>query len=273
MAYRPIGLFDSGVGGLSVFSQLQRQLPREDLIYFADTLHMPYGPRSPKQLREFVFAILRFLQQHEVKLVIMACNTSSAVVLDEAQVEFSLPIIGMIKPVAHMLANKQVARLGVMATRATVESGTYQKELRKAGFVGELYCQACPELATVVEIGSGADRLATVLKEYTAPLRRARVEQVLLGCTHYPFVGQAISDALGGGVMLLDPATYVVAEVKQFLADRGMLRTEVTGDQHVAYVSGDAKSFAHRAGQLLRQQVRVLPVTFAAEQSSYHEIS
>lgn len=273
MDCRPIGLFDSGVGGLSVFLELQRQLPKENLIYFADTVHMPYGPRSPVQLRAFVFAILRFLQEQGVKLVIMACNTSSAVVLDSARTQFSLPIMGMIRPVVQELASSKVARLGVMATEATVQSGTYRKELREVGFEGELYCQACPELASLVETGSDAASLAAVLREYSAPLRRAQVEQVLLGCTHYPFARQVISDALGADILLLDPATYVVAEVKQLLSSRGMLRTTTTGVQHTAYVSGDVASFARRAGQLLGYQVNALPVAFATEQSVYHLIN
>lgn len=273
MSCQPIGLFDSGVGGLSVFLELRRQLPFENLVYFADTLHMPYGPRSPEQLRQFVFAILQFLEERNVKLVVMACNTSSAVVLPLARAAFSLPMVGMIEPVAQKLASNQARRLGVMATEATVRSGTYSKQLRKVGFQGELYCQPCPELAALIEAGEDGEQLAPALHEYTAPLRQAQVEQVVLGCTHYPFASQAIKVALGNDALLLDPATYVAAEVRRFLEERQLLRTAIAPAGHTAYVSGNLAAFEQRASQLLGYQINAQPVNFNSEQSTYNLLS
>ncbi len=273
MSCQPIGLFDSGVGGLSVLLELERQLPTENIIYFADTLHMPYGPRSPEQLRQYVFAILQFLQEQNVKLVIMACNTSSAVVLPFAQEKFPLPMIGMIEPVVQQLALSPVRRLGVMATEATVQSGTYSRELKKAGFTGEVYCQPCPELAALVEMGVGNSRLASVLQECSQPLIQAQVEQVVLGCTHYPFASKALSTALGNDILLLDPATYVVAEAKHFLERKQLLRNELTAAQHLAYVSGSLPAFEQRAEQLLGRSLKAQPVGFSAEQANYHLLS
>lgn len=273
MSCQPIGLFDSGVGGLSVFLELERQLPAENLIYFADTLHMPYGPRSPEQLRQFVFAILRFLQDQNVKLVIMACNTSSAIVLPFAKEVFSLPMLGMIEPVVQQLAPSPVKRLGVMATEATVQSGTYSRELQKAGFQGEVYCQACPELAGLIEMGEENARLTSVLYEYSKPLRQAQVEQVILGCTHYPFASKALGAVLGNDISLVDPATHVVAEAKRLLERERLLRTEWTAAQHMAYVSGSLAAFEHRADQLLGHPLDARPVGFKAEQAVYHLLS
>lgn len=270
MSCQPIGLFDSGVGGLSVLREVERQLPSENIIYFADTLHMPYGPRSPEQLQEIVYAILRFLQERHVKLVIMACNTSSAVVLPLAKQQFSLPMLGMIDPVVKRLADSSVARLGVMATEATVRSGTYSQELYGAGFRGEVYCQVCAELAALVEAGENPEQLNHALQDYAAPLRRAQVEQVVLGCTHYPFVSQSISAALGHKVSLLDPATYVVDEAKRFL-ERENLRCELgTPGQHMAYVSGNLPTFERRAEQLLKRPLNAWPVSYQTEQATYN---
>lgn len=270
MSCQPIGLFDSGVGGLSVLRELEHQLPTENIIYFADTLHMPYGPRSPEQLREIVYAILRFLQERNVKLVIMACNTSSAVVLPLARGQFPLPMLGMIEPTIGRLAGSSVKRLGVMATEATVRSGTYSRELLGAGFEGEVYCQPCPELAAIIELGEDKGRLEAVLQAYSLPLKQAQVEQVVLGCTHYPFAHQAISQALGSNVSLLDPATYVVEEAKCFLEQAHLLcKSDVPG-QRMAYVSGSLAAFERRASQLLGRPLSAWAVHYQAEQAVYN---
>ena len=270
MSCQPIGLFDSGVGGLSVLREVERQLPSENVIYFADTLHMPYGPRSLEQLQEIVYAILRFLQERNVKLVIMACNTSSAVVLPLAKQQFSLPLLGMIDPVVKRLADSPVRRLGVMATEATVRSGTYSKKLYRAGFQGEVYCQACAELAALVEVGEDPERLNAVLQAYAVPLRQAKAEQVVLGCTHYPFVSHSISAVLGHEVSLLDPATYVVDEAKRCLERENMRCGLGTPGQHIAYVSGNLPTFERRAEQLLKRPLAAWPVSYLAEQATYN---
>lgn len=270
MSCQPIGLFDSGVGGLSVLRELRRQLPSENTVYFADTLHMPYGPRSPEELQEIVYAILKFLQERNVKLVIMACNTSSAVVLPSARLEFVLPMLGMIDPVVKRLASSSVQRLGVMATEATVRSGTYGRELSSAGFQGVVYCQPCAELAALVESGDSTEHLDSVLQTYASPLRQAQVEQVVLGCTHYPFASQSISAALGSEIPLLDPATYVVEEAKGYLEREDMLCGLDAPGQTIAYVSGSLSSFEHRASQLLDRPPTAWPVRYLAEQATYN---
>ena len=241
--------------------ELKRQLPSENLIYFADTLHMPYGSRTKEELHELVFAILNFLQEQGVKLVIMACNTSSAVVLPAAREAFSMPILGMIEPLVRQLAVSPVKRLGVMATEATVRSGTYNRELRRVGFQGEVYSQPCPELAALIETGADERRLAGALQVYTSPLRQAQVEQVVLGCTHYPFVSEELITVFGGKVELIDPATYVVAEAKGVLEQEKMLCQSDTPGSRRAYVSGDLSAFQQRASQLLGETIVTQPVS------------
>lgn len=262
MSCQPIGLFDSGVGGLSVLCELRRQLPSENLVYFADTLHMPYGPRSPKDLQRIVYAILRFLQEQQVKLVIMACNTSSAVVLPLAREAFSVPMLGMIEPTVQQVASQPVKRLGVMATEATVRSGTYDNELKRAGFQGWVYCQPCPELADLIEEGKDDERLATVLRAYSLPLRQAGVEEVILGCTHYPFASEELKTVLGPDIRLLDPATYVVAAAKRLLEQEHLLCQSDRAGGSVAYVSGSLAAFQRRAKQLLGYEIDAHPVRY-----------
>ncbi len=270
MSCQPIGLFDSGVGGLSVLCELKRQLPSENLIYFADTIHMPYGPRTPENLKRIVFGILRFLEEQKVKLVIMACNTSSAVVLPSAKEAFALPIIGMIEPVIEQVVRLQIERLGVMATEATVRSGTYERELRRAGFSGYVHCQPCPELASLIEDGEDEHRLATALQCYSSPLRKAQVEQVVLGCTHYPFAKEEIQAALGPDVLLLDPAIHVVAAAKRLLEQKQLLCQADAPGSSVAYVSGDLASFERRAKQLLGYTIDAQPVRYQENSGAYN---
>ncbi len=272
MSCRPIGLFDSGVGGLSVLRELSRQLPQENVIYFADTFHMPYGPRSAAELQKLVYAILHFLQEYNVKLVIMACNTSSALVLESARQEFPFPLVGMIQPIAKSLAASSIRRLGVLATEATVRSDKYAQEFRQAGFTGEVYSCACPALASLVEEGAGLDHLEGVLTECVAPLRQAQVESVVLGCTHYPFVAESINRVLGGCIPLLNPASYAVAQAKSLLTARHLLRSATSAPRETLFVSGDILTFERRAGQLLGRQIVATQVGFSRQEGYFTHI-
>lgn len=250
MSDRPIGLFDSGVGGLSVFQEIRRQLPQESIVYFADTLHMPYGPRTPQEIRQLVFAILDFLQRQQVKLVIMACNTSSALALGLARKHFPMPILGMISPVAEALAGVSDATLGVLATEATVRSDRYSLELKAAGFAGEVISQACPKLASMIEDGDFEKELHQVVNEYLLPMRAAEVKKIILGCTHYPFAAAIIQEQMGYPVELVDPAFHVVSEAKALLIESHLLRTAGQSD-YVFYTSGDRQVFSSRAEKLI----------------------
>ena len=250
MSCKPIGVFDSGVGGLGVLLEIKRLLPAEKVLYFADTLHLPYGPRSPKDLRRLVFAILRFFEEQGVKLVIMACNTSSAVVLPLASQVFTTPLFGMITPLARSLVAHPPGRLGLLATDATVASGAYSKELRYLGFDGQLVSAACSRLAALIEDGTDEQSLSASVEEYVAPLRAARVEAAVLGCTHYPFARETISRALGPQVTLMDPAFHVVEEVAAFMKENKLCCDSHASGAYKAYVSGDVGIFQERAQQL-----------------------
>lgn len=262
MSDQAIGLFDSGVGGLSVYQELTRQLPNEQVVYFADTLHMPYGSRSPEELRQLVFAILGFLAQQNVKLVIMACNTSSALTLELARQHFPMPILGMIQPTARALAAGNHSRLGVIGTEATIRSNKYHDELRLAGFAGDTYNQACPELASLIESGTDEGRLRQVIGQYLKPLQEAGVEKLILGCTHYPFASCLIETALNGAAELVNPATFVVQEAKQLLTEMHLLRSSEAETRHLFFTSGSVIQFESRAALLMGYQVQARPAFF-----------
>lgn len=249
MSSKPIGLFDSGVGGLSVWREIRRQLPGENVLYFGDTAHMPYGPRSPEDLKRIVYTIINFLQDNEVKLVIMACNTSSAVVLPQAVQDFRVPLLGMIRPVAQALADSPEPCLGVLATEATVRSKVYELELRSAGYQGQVLSSPCPALATMVEAGSIGVQEQGEVDRYVAPLRVARVVTTILGCTHYPFAEGSIRLAFGTPVTLIDPARLVVAEAAALLETRRLANKELRG-RTMFYTSGSAHGFAKAAQRL-----------------------
>jgi glutamate racemase len=257
-----IGLFDSGVGGLSVFRELSGELPHENIIYFADTLHMPYGSRTPEELRQLVFAILDFLVRQKTKLVIMACNTSSSWTLELARQHFTVPILGMIEPTAVALASDYSRRLGIIGTEATIRSHKYQQELEKAGFVGQVYNQACPELASLIESGANDAVLQQAIGECLLPLKQANVEQVVLGCTHYPFAAKLIQDVLGDSTTLVNPATFVVQEAKQLLRETHLLNASVEAPVYRFYTSGNVVLFEGRADMLLGRHIQARQAYF-----------
>ncbi len=263
MSDRPIGLFDSGVGGLSVFQEIRTQMPHENIAYFADTLHMPYGPRTPHEIKQLVFAILDFLQRQEAKLVIMACNTSSALALELAREHFSIPILGMIRPVAEALANSSDRALGVLATEATIRSNQYAFELKAAGYSGEVISQPCPKLASLIEQGRFDDELRQAIHDYLQPMQTSAVKKIILGCTHYPFAASMIKEQMGYAAELINPATYVVSEAKALLSQSHMLR--LAGAPRFAfYTSGDKEVFSNRAEKLITMPVQTERACFSA---------
>lgn len=262
MSDQAIGLFDSGVGGLSVFSELTRQLSQEEVIYFADTKHMPYGSRSRDELRRLVFAILDWLVDQQVKLVIMACNTSSALILDLARDRYSVPILGMIRPTAEALGQFAGQRLGIMATEATIRSDRYRQELLRAGFAGEVHNQPCPRLASLIESGADQTELASAVSLYLRPLQQASVQRLVLACTHYPFAADLIADYLGNEVELVDPAKHVIRKAGQLLSERRLGRSAPGAPRHRFYTSGNVDQFRRRAARLLGQTIEVQAAQF-----------
>ena len=264
---RPIGVFDSGVGGLTVLAEIRDRLPYEHAVYFGDTARVPYGVRDPAEVKEFAFEIIRYLTDLDVKLVVVACNTASAVALEAAQAEFDVPIIGVIEPGARAAAVDTInRRVGVLATRVTVESGAYRRAVHNLDAGVEVYEQSCPEFVPLIEKGVvDGPKLEGVARSYLEPLMRRQVDAVILGCTHYPLISAAINRILGPEVRLISSAGQTALEVGRILSRRGYLRRPRDADDLGAstYVcSADPAEFAALGGRFLGEEIEaVAPAT------------
>jgi glutamate racemase len=224
---RPIGVFDSGFGGLTVARALIDLCPGEDLVYVGDTARYPYGPRPPAEVRDFSVEIARYLAESEdVKLVVVACNTASAAALGTLRRLLPVPVVGVIEPGARAAAKAtRNRRVGVIGTVGTVASGAYQNAISALPLPVELVCAACPGFVEFVERGETRSDQVTVLAErLLAPLRDAGIDTLLLGCTHYPFLARTIADVVGRDVVLVSSADETAFEVRDVLAGRGLGR-------------------------------------------------
>jgi glutamate racemase len=257
---RPIGVFDSGVGGLTVLAEIRDRLPYEHTVYFGDTARVPYGVRDPAEVREFAFEIIRYLTDLDVKLVVVACNTAAAVALEAAQAEFDAPIVGVIEPGARAAAVDTInRRVGVLATQVTVESGAYRRAVRNLDAGIEVQEQACPEFVPLIEKGVvDGPELEKVARGYLEPLVRRRVDAVILGCTHYPLISATINRILGPEVRLISSAGQTALEVGRILSRRGYLRRPRDADDlgSSTYVcSADPAEFAALGGRFLGEEI------------------
>ncbi|MFH0912734.1 MAG: glutamate racemase [Candidatus Omnitrophota bacterium] len=250
---KPIGVFDSGVGGLTVFKELIRQLPHEDIIYFGDTARVPYGIKSKETVIRFSIENILFLLKQEVKLICVACNTVSSVALPVIKSHFRVPIVGVITPgVREAVYATENRHIGVIGTRGTIESRTYDKEIRQLDPAIKVTAVACPLFVPFAEEGWLKGReLLSIAKKYLKPLKDARVDTAILGCTHYPLLKPVIQKVLGKQVTLIDSAKQVAMEVKKILATEGLLNASRKKARHKFYVSDNTKWFSGVAERFL----------------------
>jgi glutamate racemase len=222
----PIGIFDSGVGGLTVARAVRDQLPNESIVYVGDTAHSPYGPKTIAEVRHYSIEVLDFLVDQGVKMLVIACNTSSAAVLRDARERYSVPVVEVIQPaVRRAVAATRTGRVGVIATAGTVNSLAYEDAFAAAPEL-ELFTAACPRFVELVEAGrTSGDEVLAITEGYLAPLRAARIDTLILGCTHYPFLKGAISYVMGDGVTLVSSDEETANDVYRVLVGGGMERT------------------------------------------------
>lgn len=249
---KPIGIFDSGVGGLTVYKAIRAAFPEEDLVYFGDTARVPYGPKSRNTIIEYSVQNARFLLQKGIKVLIVACNTSSAVALPEIQSLTSIPIIGVIAPGAEMAARLTLnKRIGVIGTEGTVRSGAYSTAIQEIIPEAEVFSQACPLLVPLVEEG-WLDHSATrsIVHEYLQGYKEKDIDTLVLGCTHYPLLKDLIIQELGSQINLVDSADAIA----QYL--RSLLPPEYNGQAGLDkfFVSDNEDKFTQIAGRILGTQ-------------------
>lgn len=224
MNAQPIGVFDSGIGGLTVVQALTRRLPNENIVYFGDTARVPYGPKSPQVVREYAQQDVDFLVSKQVKMVVIACNTVSAVALDVVQKRANVPVVAVILPGARdaVRATKK-KRIGVIGTMATINSGAYSNAIRQLDSEVTVFAQACPLFVPLAEEGWTDHQVtALVAKEYLFPLKLEKIDTLILGCTHYPVLREAIAGAVDPLVVLIDSGAAVAADVERVLDERAL---------------------------------------------------
>lgn len=241
---RPIGVFDSGIGGLSVVKELRRLLPKEDIVYFGDTARLPYGTKSKETIIRFSLENAEFLVSRGVKMIVIACHSSSSAALDDLTRKIDRPVVGVIEPGARAaLGHGATKKIGIIGTQATVASGTYDRVLRELGFRGEIIGRACPLFVPLVEEG-WLDRKITYLaaEEYLTPLLRDKIDVLILGCTHFPLLKDVIGQVMRG-VELVDPAVETASAVQELLAEKKMLKTSDRNGDLSIYLSDLSPNF------------------------------
>lgn len=256
--HQRIGLFDSGVGGLTVLREMYRQLPNESLLYFADSARLPYGTKSPEEILSFVREILDWMCERDVKMVVMACNTSSALALETVRQEYDLPILGVI--LAGAKAVKQGKRVGVIATSATVKSHAYRQAIQEIEPQTQVWEVACPEFVRLIEQNQVySEQTKKVAQQYLAPLLDREIDTLIYGCTHYRHLERTIRSLLPETVKIVDPAEHIVIAAENELSLLG-LRNDYSPLPTSFYVSGSPQQFASLSQQWLGYYPQVTQV-------------
>ncbi|MCC8029006.1 MAG: glutamate racemase [Lachnospiraceae bacterium] len=254
--YAPIGVFDSGVGGLTVAREIMRQIPDERIVYFGDTARVPYGSKSQDTIIRFSRQIVHFLRTKGVKAVVVACNTASALALETLQPELDIPIIGVVTPGAKVAAETTVnGKIGVIATESTIESQLYTKVIRSHNPRAQVFGKACPLFCPLVEEGWLKDPVTVeVANRYLEPLLATGIDTLVMGCTHYPLLRGTLHQIMGEKVTLVNPAYETARELKCLLEEEGISNDgmkPVKENMHQFYVSDAANKFRQFANSIL----------------------
>lgn len=256
-----IGILDSGVGGLTVVREVFRQLPNEKILYFGDTLRCPYGPRSSDEVRRFTLEIVRHLSGYPLKALVIACNTATALALEEVRHQVDVPVLGVIEPGARAAIKvSRRGRVGVIGTEGTIRSSAYERALKRIDPRLYVVSLPCPALVPLVESGGVENEESRkILRESLAPLKSHRLESLILGCTHYPLIASMISREMGPGVALISSAEETTRELIAILRGDGLLREgpPCGPEEHLFFTSGRPSSFRDIAERWLHRRVRV----------------
>ena len=253
----PIGVFDSGIGGTTVVKELIESLPNENIIYFGDTARVPYGNKSPETIIMYSRQIVQFLLSKKVKAIVIACNTGSAVALDVLKSELDVPVIGVVKPGAKAAAKVTKSnRIGVIATRATINSGIYEEFLHKTDPKIKVYKKACPLFVPLVEEGWISDDITRqVIHRYLDELLEKNIDALVLGCTHYPILTEEIAKITGDKIRLVNPAYECAREFRYLLEENDLMCEKEQKTEHHFYVSDGPKAFAELAKTFLGEGI------------------
>ncbi len=261
MNSKPIGVFDSGIGGLTVVYALTKRLPHENIVYFGDTARVPYGPKSPQVIRDYAAQDVDFLLSKDVKMIVIACNTVSGVALDVVMKHSKVPVVGVIIPGAGAAVSAtKKKRIGVIGTIATVNSKAYTNAIQQLDREVEVFARPCPLFVPLAEEGWTNHKVTElVAKEYLFPFRAEKIDTLILGCTHYPVLKDAISGAVDGSITLIDSGAATAVEVERLLAEKNLRNPSGLKPHLQFYVSDLPAKFTEIGERFLGQKMgRVL---------------
>ena len=257
MDNRPIGIFDSGVGGLTVFKEVRQLLPQENLIYFGDTARVPYGNKSPLVVQKYSLEIAKFLEMQNVKMIVIACNTASALALTTLRNEIKIPIIGVIEPgVRAAIKSARNNSIAVIGTKATISSGAYQNRIKRLRSSINVIAVPCPLFVPIVEENLMNTKLADdAMEMYLNDLKRAGIKSIILACTHYPLLKNKINDFFDNKITLVDSAYETAKEVKETLEARRIMTEQENLGKECFFVSDSPETFSSIAANFLNRPI------------------
>ena len=248
-----IGVFDSGLGGLTNVKELNKLLPDENIIYFGDTGRVPYGSRSKETIIKYTLQDIRFLKSFPIKAIVVACGTVSSIALDTIKDTIDIPIIGVVEPTCKKaMETTRNGKIGIIGTEGTIKSGSYRNKMQKANSKLEIYEKACPLFVPLVENGYvKKDATYLIAQEYLQPLKEKGVDTLILGCTHYPLLSEVIGDIMGNDVRLINPGVETAVYTKEFLKENNLLTGSGILGNIEYYVSDDVEKFSYLAQPFL----------------------
>lgn len=270
MHQQAIAILDSGVGGLTVVKEVMRQLPREKIIYFGDTARTPYGPRSPEEVRLFTEQIVDYLIQYDPKTIVIACNTATAAALEYIKAKVNVPVIGVIHPGARAaISATKTGRIGVIGTIGTINSGAYTTVLKELNPAIEIVSEACPTFVPLVEQGKyNSEEAIVVVGDSLKDMKNHPIDCLILGCTHYPFLKDAIKEVMGSKVKLISSADETAREISTILHQKDRLARGNAIPVHQFFCSGDPEMFKKIALQWLGEQIELTPIVWQVSNPS-----
>ena len=254
---KAIGIFDSGVGGLTVLEQIRKELPNENIIYLGDTKNFPYGTKSKEEIIECSKNNTKKLLEKGVKVIVVACGTATSQAIEELKNEFDVPIIGIIEPTVKYIKEKNIKKIGVMATEGTIKNGAWEKYLKKDILDIEVENKACPIMATIAEKGRALSQEGReAIREYTKPFINKNIKTIILGCTHYPIYQTIIKEEMPYEVDLIDTGYTVAKYLKKYLEDNNMENKEIK-NKEIVYLTKSEDNFKDIAKNILNCNINI----------------
>ena len=257
MKNNPIGIYDSGVGGLTVLAEIRKKLPNENIIYLGDTKNFPYGNKSKEEIIELAIKNVQILIEKEAKLIVIACGTVTSQALDILKEKFDIPIIGIIEPTVEYVKKQKYQEIGVIATEGTIRSGAWEEKLKQQITEIKVTNKACPMLATIAEKGKAqSEEGREVIKQYMEPFKQQKIDKIILGCTHYPIYDEIIRDELGYDVELINTGVTVSEYLEKYLLEKNIINNQKKENEKI-YLTKPEKEFQEIAKNILMENLDI----------------